>query len=150
MVLMDGIRIGEISAKNQKFLVREVSVVDQLWYGQRFQALVVSLVFVEGRMNSNSYLTMLEANLVPFLQKYWRLKFIFQQDNASIHVSSASKQWFTAKKIDLLDWPAKSPDLNIIENVWSLLAKDVYDNSRQFDNISNLKRLLRRLGVDLV
>ena len=104
----------------------------------------LSLVFVEGRMNSNSYLTMLEANLVPFLQKYRRLKFIFQQDNASIHVSSASKQWFTAKKIDLLDWPAKSPDLNIIENVWSLLAKDVYDNSRQFDNISQLKEAIEK------
>ena len=87
---------------------------------------------------------MLEANLVPFLQKYRRLKFIFQQDNASIHVSSASKQWFTAKKIDLLDWPAKSPDLNIIENVWSLLAKDVYDNSRQFDNISQLKEAIEK------
>ena len=101
-------------------------------------------MFVEGRMNSNSYLTILEANLVPFLQKYRRLKFIFQQDNASIHVSSASKQWFTAKKIDLLDWPAKSPDLNIIENVWSLLAKDVYDNSCQFDNISQLKEAIEK------
>ena len=109
-------------------------------------------MFVEGRMNSNSYLTILEANLVPFLQKYRRLKFIFQQDNASIHVSSASKQWFTAKKIDLLDWPAKSPDLNIIENVWSLLAKDVYDNSCQFDNISQLKEAIEeawgRLSVE--
>ena len=110
----------------------------------------LSLVFVEGRMNSNSYLTMLEANLVPFLQKYRRLKFIFQQDNASIHVSSASKRWFTAKKIDLLDWPAKSPDLNIIENVWSLLAKDVYDNSRQFDNISQLKEAIEKAWGNLV
>ena len=112
----------------------------------------LALVFVEGRMNSNAYLAMLEANLIPFLRKYRRIQFKFQQDNASIHVSSASKQWFIAKKIDLLDWPAKSPDLNIIENVWSILARDVYDNSRQFDSVSQLRTAIEeawgRLSVE--
>ena len=39
----------------------------------------------------------------------------------------------------MLGWPAKSPDLNIIENVWSILARDVYENSRQFDTVTQLK-----------
>ena len=112
----------------------------------------LAIVFIEGRMNSNTYLAILEANLVPFLQKYRRLPFKFKQDNASIHVSSTSRQWFTSNKIDLLDWPAKSPDLNIIENVWSLLARDVYDNSRQFDNVSQLRKAIEeawgRLSVE--
>ena len=58
----------------------------------------LALVFIEGRMNSNTYLEMLESHLIPFLRKYRRLHFKFQQDNASIHVSSASKQWFIDKK----------------------------------------------------
>jgi hypothetical protein len=44
---------------------------------------------------------------------------IFQQDNASIHMSGHSLVWFAEKNIPLLDWPARSPDLNPIENLWA-------------------------------
>ena len=42
---------------------------------------------------------------------------IFQQDNAAIHISKLSKNWFKTKNIEVLDWPTKSPDLNLIGNL---------------------------------
>lgn len=36
-----------------------------------------------------------------------------------------------------MEWPARSPDLNIIENVWSMLAQIVYDG-KQFANKDDL------------
>ena len=41
-------------------------------------------------------------------------------------------------KIEVLPWPAKSPDLNIIENLWGILARAVYANGRQFDTKNEL------------
>lgn len=34
-----------------------------------------------------------------------------------------------------MEWPAKSPDINIIENIWGRLARDVYKQGCQDENI---------------
>ena len=50
-----------------------------------------------------------------------------QQDNAPPHNSILSKTWFSEKGLEFLEnWPPKSPDINIIKNVRSLLKKGVF------------------------
>ncbi|KAG9508449.1 Transposable element Tc3 transposase, partial [Fragariocoptes setiger] len=69
---------------------------------------------------------------------------VFQQDNATIHVSSKTKEWINQVGIATMDWPARGPDLNIIENVWSLISSIVYDR-RQYANKQELV-VLRKKG----
>lgn len=99
----------------------------------------LNLAFTSCKMNSSDYIQVLQNCLIPFRAKYRRKKFVFQQDNASIHTSSATKSWFSTKKIEVLKWPARSPDLNPVENIWGILVRRIYDNRKQYDTIDELK-----------
>ena len=48
------------------------------------------------------------------------LLLIFQQDSAPCQVASVVKKWLNSERIQLLDWPGNSPNLNPIENLWQI------------------------------
>ena len=37
-----------------------------------------------------------------------------------------SQEALTGAALDVLEWPAKNPDINIIKNVWSVLLRRIY------------------------
>lgn len=101
-----------------------------------------SIVFVRGKMNSEGYQNILENFLLPFLDRWPHLEHIFQQDNASVHASASTRQWLETHNIATLPWPAKSPDLSPIENVWAMLVRAVYREKRQFGTVNELKKAI--------
>jgi len=65
-----------------------------------------------------------------------------QQDNASIHTSASTRNFFERKRMRMLGWPARSPDLNPMENLWGIVARKVYAHGKQYGTLVNLKKAI--------
>lgn len=101
---------------------------------------LISYAIMRGRQNSKTY-TKIIRRAIYIMKLSFKEEFIFQQDNCPLHVSKYSRNFFTQENIKLLEWPPYSPDLNIIENVWPILANYIYYGP----TIKNLKELTSRI-----
>lgn len=68
---------------------------------------------------------------------------IFMQDNAPPHTGKTTKKWMAENGIAPMVWPARSPDLNPIENVWAMMKR--YLNSRYGDGVASTEVLSARI-----
>ena len=88
----------------------------------------LELRLIEGTLNRWNYVSdILEPVVLPEKLEADRRgeAFIFAQDNAPPHRALFTQKWFADNEIELLAWPAQSPDLNPIENCWNILKDKI-------------------------
>ncbi|GFT38050.1 transposable element Tc1 transposase [Trichonephila clavipes] len=79
------------------------------------------LLRIMGNLNSTRYLNeVLQTQAIPFLQGLPGA--VFQQDNARPHVAKTVKSYLDSQQVQLLPWPAYSPDMSSIEHVWDIVG----------------------------
>ena len=105
---------------------------------------VSDIAVINSRLNSEKYCEVLSKCLLSFGANECHNSRIFQQDNAPCHSSSHTKAFLAGNYVDVLRWPARSPDLNMIENVWGILVRDVHKDCKQNGSKEELKEAIRK------
>ncbi|QRV75773.1 DDE superfamily endonuclease [Ceratobasidium sp. AG-Ba] len=98
------------------------------------------LVHIHGTLTSQYYTEILKEGLLGTLKdmRIQKNQIVFQQDNDPKHTSQVARDWLSAQSISVLPWPAQSPDLNIIEHVWSYVDRQVHSRCTPPKNLTEL------------
>ena len=98
----------------------------QVWGGNpKFYKM--RLVVFDRNVNANTYIrNVLQPVVVPFMRQHFRGRRQFQQDKILAHNARLKTKFLQRNNINVMNWPAKSPDMSPIENLWDELGRRVF------------------------
>ncbi|GFS54925.1 transposable element Tcb2 transposase [Trichonephila clavipes] len=113
-----------------------------VWAGIMINGRTRLHVVANGTMTGQRYI---DEVLLPHVRLFRGAvgdKFVFMDDNATYHRTFSVQDCLDSEGIQRLVWPACSPDLNPIENVWDSLGRQVAGRNYPPTNKNTLIRAL--------
>ncbi len=102
-----------------------------------------SLHIWKGTINAEMYIQVLEQHMLPSRRRLFQGRpCIFQHDNARPHTASITTSWLRRRRIRVLKWPACSPDLSPIENIWRIIKRKM--RQRRPKTVEQLEACIRQ------
>ena len=87
---------------------------------------VGTVTSLEGNSNSAKYIDILENNVWPVVVWYFEDKdYLFMDDDTPVHRAHSVNNYKDKNELLSMEWPAQPPDLNIIENIWFYIKREL-------------------------
>ena len=108
--------------------------------------------FLAAKINATVYEEILKKHVAPNFRTAINQPAVFMQDNAPCHTAKSVKTFLSEKDVTVMEWPAQSPGMKPIENVWKLLNERAKEKNPRNVNIEELKTNLKcrweKISVD--
>ncbi len=114
------------------------------WFGVQYHL----LAFLKINVTAPVYQYILEHFMLTSADQLFKdADFIFQQDLAPAHTAKSIKSWLNDHGVGVPDWPANSPDLNPIKNLWDIVKRKM--RNKRPKNADELKATVKETWASI-
>ena len=113
-------------------------------------AIKLDRLYFQGTVNKDVYMDLLQTEFKPFLDALAAdgvTNLEFEQDNAHPHAAKRTHKFLEALAskpgLTIMDWPANSPDLSPMENLWAHLKDEICKQYPDTPKLSGYPQTIR-------
>ena len=77
--------------------------------------------------------------MVPYARATFQNNFVLVHDNATCHTAHHTRDFLAQEQVEVMPWPANSPDMNPIEHIWDQMGAHIRDMANPPTNINELR-----------
>ena len=109
------------------------------------------LVECEANINSAKYVLILHEGLLAIMSsgKMNKVNSLFMEDGVPCHSARATQLWLSRNEKNKLTWSSQSPNMNPIENLWSILDRNLRKKKMKPSSKPELLALLRQTWQEI-